>query len=170
MLLTVRACKKVLAVEKSNVRPDIVVAGFGSPHGDDQVGWKVLAELARRPHAPARIVAIHEGTQLIGELDDCRKLILIDACCSGGPVGTISRFRWPDARIRRRHNHSTHGIGLCNALELAERLGRIPRHVEVFGVEIRESQGLGTMSSEVFRAASELEGIIRGELRETLHA
>jgi hydrogenase maturation protease len=119
---------------------------------------------------PARIVSIHEGTQLVDQLDGCRKLIVIDACRSCEPLGTISRFRWPDARIRQHHNHSTHGIGLCNALELAERLERIPREVEVFGIEIRDFQAIGTMSAEVLRAVNKLEAIIHAELSEAIHA
>jgi hydrogenase maturation protease len=171
MLVAFRAREEVIAMETSNDRSEIVVAGFGSPHGDDQAGWKVIARLAQRPQLPARLVPIREGTQLIYELDGCRKLILIDACRSNGQRGTISRFCWPDLQIHQRHNHSTHGMGLCNALELAERLGRMPSDVEVFGIEIGDNRDtVGAMSMDVSRAVSELEAIIHAELCETIHA
>ena len=157
-------------MDTSNDRWDVVVAGFGSPHGDDQAGWKVIARLARQPELPARIVPIQEGTQLVDELEGCRKLIVIDACRSSGPVGTISRFRWPDPRIRQHHDHSTHEIGLCNALELAEQLGRIPPHVEVFGIEIRRPSGDRHDECRGTAAVEELEAIIHAELYEAVHA
>ena len=152
------------------IESEIVVAGFGSPHGDDQAGWQVVALLERRPDLPARFVTITEGTQLVEELDRCRRLIIVDACRSGGSLGTISRFQWPDPRIRQHHNHSTHGIGLCNSLQLAERLGRLPPSVEIFGIEIGKYQPVGQVSAEVLRAIVELEWIILAELCEFVHA
>jgi hydrogenase maturation protease len=161
---------EVGAMDTSNDRWDVVVAGFGSPHGDDRAGWDVTTQLAKCEQLPARIVAIREGTQLIGELHECRKLIVIDACRSCQPVGTISRFCWPDPRIRQHHNHSTHGIGLCNTLELAERLQRRPPEVEVFGIEIRGLNPIGELSWEVRRAVEEVAEIIHAELSEAIHA
>jgi len=157
-------------MDESNVISDIVVAGFGSPHGDDQAGWQVVASLARQAHQAARFASIREGTQLLGELECCRKLILVDACRSGGQVGTITRFYWPDERVRQHHNHSTHGVGLCRALELAERLGRLPREVEVFGVEISSLNPLADLSCEVKWAVDELTEIILAELCGATHA
>ena len=65
-----------------------VVAGFGSPHGDDQAGWRLAAMLERRPDLPARVIAVHEATQLLDALQDCQRLIIVDACLSGGRVGS----------------------------------------------------------------------------------
>ena len=149
---------------------DTVVAGFGSPHGDDQAGWQVVDLLRRRQYLPARAMKITEGTQLIDELDRCRRLIIVDACRCGVPIGAITRLRWPDPRIRQRHNHSTHGVGVCNALQLAERLDRMPPCVEVFGIEIGSHRPLDEVSAEVIKAATELEEIIYAELCEAVHA
>ena len=157
-------------MEESKECSNIVIAGFGSPHGDDQAGWQVAARLAVDPGAAIRILAIREGTQLVSELAGCQKLIVVDACRSTNPLGTITRFRWPDPRIRERHSHSTHGIGLCNALELAARLGRMPPEVEVFGVEISGPNPLAELSCEVISAVDELVEILRAELCEASHA
>lgn len=148
----------------------ILVAGFGSPHGDDQAGWKVIDKLARSPDLSARILLIREGTQLIGALDDIHKLIVIDACRSGGRIGTITRYRWPDQRIQQRHNHSTHGIGLCHALELADKLGLTPPDTEIFGIEISCQNQLGELNWEVAEAVDELTQIILAEMNEAAHA
>jgi hydrogenase maturation protease len=142
------------------LRSEVVVAGFGSPHGDDQAGWHVVELLKRRPNLPARLVTIVEGTQLIDVLPRCRRLIVADACRSGPAIGTVSRFAWPDPRVRQYHNHSTHGVGLCNALELAEQLGYMPPEVEVFGIEIGDVRPLDGMTAEVARAVAALEEVI----------
>lgn len=147
-----------------------VVAGFGSPHGDDQAGWQVVTVLGRRPNVPARLVKITEGTQLIDELEGCDRLIVVDACRGGSRVGAITRLEWPDPRVRQYHNHSTHGIGLCNALELAERLGRMPPNVEILGIDIGSYRPPDEISAEVAQAVSELGKIISAELCEKVHA
>jgi len=151
----------------SNNRPDVVVAAFGSPHGDDQAGWQVIDTLQKRTDLPARIVAIREATELIEELDGCRKLIVVDACCAGDQSGTLSRFEWPDPRIEQQHCHSTHGMGVCAALRLAERLGRLPPCVEIFGIEVRDCEPGHEMSFEVWEAVKELEAVIYAELCQT---
>jgi hydrogenase maturation protease len=149
---------------------DVVVAGVGSPHGDDQAGWRVITLLARRSDISACLVKISEGTQLIEELAGCRRLIVVDACRGGLAVGTITRLEWPDPRVRQYHNHSTHGVGLCNALELAERLGRLPPSVKVFGIEIGSYRPLDEISAEVAQGVAELAEIISAELCEAVHA
>jgi hydrogenase maturation protease len=149
---------------------NVTVAGFGSPHGDDQAGWQVVASLQRRTDLTARLVKITEGTQLIDELVGCRRLIVVDACRGGPQIGAITRFEWPDPRIRQYHNHSTHGVGLCNALQLAERLGRMPPNVEIFGIEIGSYRPLDEISADVVQSVAELVEIISAELCEAAYA
>jgi hydrogenase maturation protease len=149
---------------------DVVVAGFGSFHGDDQAGWQVVSLLRRRGDMSARLVEIFEGTQLLSELQGCRRLFVVDACRSGSQLGSITHLDWPDPRIRQYHNHSTHGVGLCNALELIERLGRMPLIVEVYGIEIGDYRPLDEISAEVASGVSELADIISAELCETVYA
>jgi hydrogenase maturation protease len=118
----------------------------------------------------ARAIVVYEATQLVEELKACRKLIVVDACRTDGPVGTITRLRWPDPRIAMRHNHSTHGVGVCGALQLAERLRRMPPSVEIFGLEVGDCAPGPEMSSDVLEAMFELEALIFSELREVIHA
>ena len=162
----------VLCVKRpfNELPADVLVAGFGSPHGDDQAGWQVVAALRQRPALRARFQKITEGTQLVEELAECGRLIVVDACRSGGELGTITRLAWPDPRIRQYHNHSTHGVGLCNALVLAERLGRMPPFVEIFGIETGSFRPLDEVSLEVAQAVAELEKILTAKLRETVDA
>jgi hydrogenase maturation protease len=149
---------------------DVTVAGFGSPHGDDQAGWQVVALLEHERDLAARFVKIIEGTQLIDKLDGCRRLIVVDACRGAPRPGAITRLEWPDPRVRQYHNHSTHGVGLCNALELLQRLGRMPPIVKIYGIEIGSYRPLDEISAEVAVAVAELADIISAELCETVHA
>jgi hydrogenase maturation protease len=82
----------------------------------------------------------------------------------------ITRFTWPDPRIAEWHGHSTHSIGLCNALELAEQLDRLPPRVDVYGIEIRDDQAVTAMSAEVLHAVDELVPIICADVCEAVHA
>ena len=147
-----------------------VVAGIGSPHGDDQVGWRLAAALKHRPHVPARVVTVCESTQLLDALPGCRRLIVVDACQSDGVVGSVTRLRWPDPRIAERHNHSTHGVNVCGALRLAEQLGRLPPIVDIFGIEVGNCLPGHDISPSVICSVIKLEAEIRDELREVVHA
>lgn len=149
---------------------DVVVAGFGSPHGDDQIGWRVVAMLQHRPDVSVRTIVVSEGTQLLDELRHCRKLIVVDACRTGDKTGQISRLRWPDPRIGRRHRHSTHGESICGVLQLAERLGRLPREVQILGIEIGDCTPVSEMSNAVEQAMHEAESLIADELRTAVRA
>jgi hydrogenase maturation protease len=147
-----------------------VVAGFGSAHGDDQAGWRLAAMLQHRPHVPARVIAVYESTQVLEALEGCQRLIIVDACQSGGSVGAVTRLQWPDPRIAVRHRHSTHGVGVYTALKLAERLGELPPVVEIYGIEVAGCSPGRDISPEVLQAVAELEAQVFAELREVTHA
>ena len=147
-----------------------VIVGLGSPHGDDQAGWQFVELLRHRPTLPARVVAISDVTQLVDHLDGCSRLLIVDACRTGAPVGTITWLKWPDPRIQQRHSHSTHGLGIWEALHLAARLGRLPPVVDVFGVEIGQWKPGQRPSREVLPALAELESLIVSEIRGVRHA
>lgn len=143
-----------------------MVIGVGSPFGDDQAGWRLVEMLQRQPHLPARLKTIPEATQLIDEFGDCRRVIIVDACRSGCTAGTVTRLRWPDPRIAERHSQSTHGVGVCDALRLAERLGRLPAAVDIFGIEVGDCEPEREISREVLQALAKLETEILAELCE----
>ena len=147
---------------------EVLMAGVGGPQGDEQSGGQVVALLARRPNLPARLVTVSEGTPLIDELDRCTTLIVVEACRGGSLIGAISRLEWPDPRIRQHHNHSAHGVKLCNSLELVERLGRMPPKVVIFGIEIGGGLPGDAMSPAVMQAVTKLEEMIFAEICETV--
>jgi hydrogenase maturation protease len=149
---------------------EVVVAGFGSPHGDDRVGWRVIELLSRGNRCDARLATISDGSQLVPELDSCRKLFIVDGCRSGLSAGSITRLSWPDARIGTLHNRSTHTFSVLSALRLAQQLNRLPARVDIFGIEIVSQAPLGPMSLLVAQAAHDVARLIAGELDEARYA
>lgn len=128
------------------------VVGLGTPFGDDQVGWEVVARL--RDSLPERVRADGISNPLaLAEVPlGCRLLIVIDAGRGAGPPGSLHRFTWPDARLTATRSVSSHGIGLTAALELVTALGRLPPRVVVFAIE-GHSTDPGTGLSQVVETA-----------------
>jgi hydrogenase maturation protease len=147
-----------------------VVAGFGSPHGDDQAGWRVAAMLARRPDLLARVIAVHEPTQVLAALGDARRLIVVDACQTGEVAGAITHLTWPDPRIVSTHRHSTHGVGVADLLKLADQLQCLPTLVELFGIEVADCSPGRDLTPAVVRSVAEVEARIANDLCEVAHA
>ncbi len=120
------------------------VVGIGSPHGDDRIGWQLVQEVAAaRPALGATVLV--SPLDLLEVSLDCRLLIVVDACRTGAPVGSVIERVWPweaDTAVE----HSTHGVGLTAALTLAASLGRLPAAVRLFGVEAGEGAPLGAFS------------------------
>ena len=133
------------------------VIAIGSPHGDDQVAWRLVERLRMREGINASVVALADPSQVHDYIDGCERLIIVDACASGDSPGMVTRMEWPNARIDRRHSHSTHGFGLADALQLADQLDRLPPQVVVFGIELSQCQPLGSLSGIVESALCELE-------------
>lgn len=147
-----------------------LVAGCGSSHGDDRTGWRLAKLLRRKRHVPARVLAICDPVQLIEELTGCRRLIIVDACCHGKEPGSVVRCRWPDLRLIERHSHSTHCMRVGDVLRLADRLGRLPPQVEIYGVEVADCSPASEISPAVAYAVEGLAEHILEELREVAYA
>lgn len=141
-----------------------LVVGVGSPHGDDRAGWKLVELLA--PHLPTdvRAITLVEPLRLLDELAGVERLILVDACRSGMPAGSIVRLTWPDPTFATRHSHSTHGFSVAAVLALADQLGRLPPVVVAHGIEASTDGALEEISPAVARALLEVCQQISGEL------
>ena len=144
------------------------IFGIGSPHGDDQAGWRLIEALTKRSDVDARLVALHTTASLLDHLDGCRRLILVDACQSEALPGTIFRWQWPDAAISRQTWRSSHQVDVRAALELAETLGRLPSCVVLFGIEIEACLPGTDLSPAVERGLHSLERDVMRELTQAI--
>ena len=141
----------------------IRVIALGSSHGDDQAAWWAANRLRADDSLAWDIVTLEEATQIVDHLEDCEQVLIMDACSSGAAPGTITRLAWPDERLRKRGGGSTHGMSVGEALCLAERLGRLPHKVTLFGIEIEQTSPGAPLSPTVEQA---LPGLMRELMRE----
>lgn len=132
------------------------ILGVGSPHGDDQIGWRLVEEVARlRPDLGVEVLS-HPLALLDIDLD-CDAFIVVDACQTGAPAGTVLERVWP-WEAAPQVERATHGYSLTAALMLAERLCQLPPEVRLFGVEVKAAgeAPLEGLSSELSLALPDL--------------
>jgi len=140
-----------------------LVVGLGSPHGDDQLGWVVVDRL--RPRLPAGITAdkVHGGLELLECLEGHEAAVVIDAAAPAGRPGTIRSFAWPSTKLAHCGPWSTHGLGLVQALQLAETLGRLPQRVNIYTIEAQDTSPGAPLSGNV---AQRLDAVVEAVLRD----
>ncbi len=136
------------------------IIGVGSDHGDDCVGWILLQRFLRNPSTDIVASQVRNPLDMLAEFDGTPRVYLVDGCVTGAATGTLSRLRWPDARILSRHRRSSHALSVADALRLAESLGTLPRELVVFGIELGSvSAGCGP-SAAVAHRLSDIQQVI----------
>lgn len=140
------------------------VIGFGSHQGDDEAGWIVAERLRDRADLGAHVETLCDPTRLLEECDDCERLILIDACVSGDTPGNVQRLEWPNAAFLSGVGTSSHGVTVAEVLQLAERLGRLPRHVVLFVIEGVHFSPAASPNSALLAGLAQLEAMVLAEL------
>jgi Ni,Fe-hydrogenase maturation factor len=147
----------------NNVRDKTLVVGIGSPHGDDQAGWKVIEqlELRRLPGVELRRAAVpHDLIDWIGEHTE---LHIIDGCATsdraghsegqcherfamvGDATGGVRSLQFKDSRRATSFTTSlerplqlrsvgSHHIDVFAVLELAACLDLLPEAVVVWAI------------------------------------
>jgi len=128
--------------------PSTKIICIGSPFGDDQFGawaYEVLSRVVD-PNDAELVYLDRPGTRLIGALDGVDRLILIDAVKSGAAIGSVLHIEGEAIYRQLAHHTSTHGFGVADALQLAERLGQLPAKMLLLGVEAGETDTLAPLS------------------------
>jgi hydrogenase maturation protease len=144
--------------------------GIGSPHGDDQVGWHVADALTERlPASHTRFpndstavlnspmlqpsqLAIRKASSpadVLDWLDGIDRLVICDACRSGGPPGSTYRWSWPDRAIEQAHCSGSHDLSLASVLKLADQLQHLSPAVVVWGIEVENLEPQNDFSASV---------------------
>lgn len=121
----------------ANARRTVVI-GIGNPgRGDDAAGREVARRLRGRLPAHVELAELDgEATSLLGLLDGADSAVLIDACVSNGPPGTVRVYDVSANPLPQvGFNLSTHGQGLAEAIELARALGQLPSSCIVYAIE-----------------------------------
>jgi hydrogenase maturation protease len=141
---------------------------LGSPHGDDQIGWRVGERLRQVfPEAASAVHLLKDVWQLVDFLGLSRRAIVIDAfeireelssveSSKEVSAGTVLQLTWPDPRLEDLRSHSTHGGSVAEALQLAEAVQRLPRVVTILGVAAWHFAPTADASADVRSAIPEL--------------
>lgn len=116
-----------------------VVLGVGSPlMGDDGVGVAAV-ELLRQALAPAADVAFLDGgtwgMQLLPEIEDAGRLLVLDAIYDGQTPGTVVRLEKSELPRLLYQKVSPHQIDLREVFAVAELRGTFPPEAVALGVE-----------------------------------
>lgn len=156
---------------------EVLIIGCGrSSRRDDQFGLHVAARLAETPPAGVRVLATEApGADLLTNLEGIRLLVIVDAA-HGGEAGRWRRLVFAGAGTTNRAGalldvglrslHSSHLIGVAEALHIGEELEMLPPQIWIYAVA-GEDFGYGAeMSGPVARAAGEVLWQIRADVVE----
>jgi hydrogenase maturation protease len=102
----------------------VIVIGVGNPWRRDDGAGPAVARAAGGvcTDDPARLLELWEGAA---------HAVIVDACVSGAPPGTIHRG---DSGAPS-HPASSHGFGVADAIALARSLGRLPARLDLYAIE-----------------------------------
>jgi hydrogenase maturation protease len=141
-----------------------LIVGLGSPHGDDQLGWVAIDRL--RPLLPDAISArkVRDGFELLEVLEGHDSAVIIDAAAPAGRPGSIRSFKWPSPELVHCIPLSSHGLGLVEAIQLAEALGRLPHHVKICTMEAQDTSPGAPLGDDIARQLDALVECVLGSL------
>ena len=141
----------------SNAPDSGLIIGVGhAERQDDGVGPYVARALAERG-LPA-VVHEGEGSGLLDLWESQRACIVIDAMSGGEAPGRLRVFTDLDDPAFQRAGfvHSTHRLGLPEAIALGRALDRMPERLVVIGIAGAAFEFGGTLSTPVTAAAERL--------------
>jgi hydrogenase maturation protease len=144
----------------------LLIAGLGSPHGDDQAGWAVVDRLRRWLPSGADARKVATPLDLVELLGRRQRLIVIDAAQLGEQPGALRHFRWPCTALAGSVEHGTHGLGLVEALRLAEALGWLPAEIDLYTVQAQDVSAGHGLSLAVRGRIEELADMILQSIRD----
>ncbi len=126
--------------------PKLVVGVGNILQRDDGVGLRVLETLASLP-LPADVELYEAGTaaiELASVIERRDLVVAIDAIDAGQQPGAVFRFEPDQLRPLIRSAISLHDVHFLDALDETKLLGRAPKRVVVFAVQIADaSLGIG---------------------------
>jgi|SRR5581483_1739009 len=131
------------------------IIGFGNPQRGDDAAGVIVAERLRAQSLDT-VTVTGDALELVEAWQGTDELILVDAVVTGAPAGTIHVWHGKEALPALTTPTSTHGIGLLQALELADTLHRLPPHLSIWGIEGQAFDVGSEMSPAVETAVEEV--------------
>lgn len=149
------------------------IIGVGSPFGLDRIGWEAVRALeaaglaARFPPGRVTLTAWDRpGSRLVQALRNAAAVILIDAMRAGEVTGAVRRFTPGELSAAPRGFVSSHGVGIPQALALADALGELPARTVIYGIEIgTEGDAGASLEALCGKAAVDLQPRVYADLQ-----
>jgi len=131
---------------------------MGNPQRhDDGVGPTVARRLAPLVEGEVELVVLDgEATRLLDAWDGADVAVVVDAVRSGAEPGVVHRVQVGPDPVPHESAASTHGLGLAEAVELGRALGRLPRQLIVYGVEVADTAAGAGLSPAVEAALDDV--------------
>jgi len=147
-----------------------LVIGVGNDRrGDDRSGLDVVRALAPRLGGRAHVVeCTSDVTDLLELWGDREEVIVVDGVRSGRAPGTVVRFEIGPEGLPAFGPTSTHGLSLSEAVGLGRTLGRFPRRLVVYGIEVGDVGIREGLTAPVARGVAEAASRIAEELLDDL--
>jgi hydrogenase maturation protease len=140
-----------------------VVVGVGNRYRSDDAAGLEVARLVADASLSGVEAIEHDGEPagLVETLTGRTVAYVVDALSGEGQAGRVHRFDATDRPVPERPlRHSSHSLGLGEAVELARALGRMPSRLVVLGIEgSRFTAGVGLtpeVSAAVHRVVREI--------------
>ncbi len=106
-----------------------------------------------------------EPVDLIEAWDGVDAVVVADAVASGGEPGEVHRIDAVAGPLPAAlAGHSTHALGLAEAVELARALDRLPARLVVYGIEAASFETGAEPSAAVLAAAERVADAVAEEL------
>ncbi len=119
----------------------IAILALGSVYGDDCVAWHTADLLKSEARLAGIVKKIGSPWELIDFLSEDGRIIVLDACISGAPLGTLVQLGERDLAKFEDGGRSTHGGSISECFRLARALGRGINELVVLAVEINDRGG-----------------------------
>jgi hydrogenase maturation protease len=117
---------------------DIVVLGVGNTiHSDDGLGVHALGVLENHPRLPAGVTLIDGGTrglELLADVYECSRLMLLDAVDLGEQPGTVLRLAGDQLR-GLNSGSNVHQLGVADLLNTLPLVSDVDREIVLLGVQ-----------------------------------
>jgi hydrogenase maturation protease len=124
-------------MEPDSVR-GIVVLGVGNTiHSDDGLGVHALGRLEKHPRLPAGVKLIDGGTrglELLADVYECPRLMLLDAVDLGERPGTVLRLAGDDL-LGLSAGSNVHQLGVADLLNTLPLVSDVDREIVLLGIQ-----------------------------------
>ncbi|MGD8909985.1 MAG: hydrogenase maturation protease [Chromatiales bacterium] len=110
------------------------ILGVGSPFGADRLAWEAIDHLAGMGMDNCELLKLDRpGSGLLAYFTGVDSLILLDAVVLDTTPGGVSLL--DGVQLRRLDScTSSHGFGVVQAIDLAEKLGQLPERLQIVGI------------------------------------